>query len=43
MGQAAGPLLFGLLLAGFAVGPSFLINAVGIAATGFVAASLLRR
>ena len=43
MGQAAGPVLFGLLLARFAVGPSFLVNAAGIAATGFVAAHLLRR
>jgi predicted MFS family arabinose efflux permease len=43
MGQAAGPVLFGFFLTRFAVGPSFLINAAGIAATGFVAARLLRR
>jgi predicted MFS family arabinose efflux permease len=43
LGQAAGPVLFGLLLSRFDVAPSFLINAAGFAATGFIAASLLRR
>ncbi len=42
MGQAAGPVLFGLLLSRFDAGPSFAINAAGIAATGLLAASLLR-
>jgi predicted MFS family arabinose efflux permease len=43
MGQAAGPVVFGLCLTGFGPGPSFAINAVGIAATGLLAAKLLRR
>jgi predicted MFS family arabinose efflux permease len=42
MGQAAGPILFGICLSRFGAGPSFAINAVGIAATGLLAASLLR-
>jgi predicted MFS family arabinose efflux permease len=42
MGQAAGPFLFGLLLGSVEAVPSFLVNAVGIAATGLLAAHLLR-
>ena len=42
MGQAAGPVLFGVLLGRFDAGPSFAINAVGMAATGLLAANLLR-